>query len=367
MKHKAVKGTVVSVTEHYIVLLCLDGTFKNVPRKKVSDFPLLGEMYTYEEPRRTTDWFKYTSVASVFIVAFISSLLFMVDRAPAFVITIDINPSIELFTDKNQNVVNVNAQNSSAEQLLLGLDSDLIKQPLNIAIQKIVKASMEAGYLDSNEGYVVTSIVSLNKKHDQVTEIVEASVSNVLATIDYEYVVETIEKSLYEEANQNQLSVNHIMQAKKLEETGQEFDIEEIRGKTLAELRRIERKNIEKQEQKEKSQPTRGDQPELKTNNQRNGNQSNQPNNERDRENKPAIPSEDKRIENDRNNSSKENRSEQSKEKQLTQPNNQIDKVKERKNNQPLNNSNSGLQEKNQEKERKNQKSNYDNSRKSRP
>ncbi|MCD8500732.1 MAG: hypothetical protein LRY71_02430 [Bacillaceae bacterium] len=361
MKRNEVAGTVVSVTDKNIVLLCSDGSFKNVPRKGITVFPIIGEIFTSQEISRTRHWLKYSSIASILFLIFIFSLLFVLDEEPTFVVAIDINPSIELYTDKDLNVVKIKAINSDAETLLLGLKNDLIKQPIDMAIEKVVRASIAAGYLDSNESYVVTSIVSLDEKYVQVADTIEANVSSVLATIDHEYAIKTIEKSLYEEANLNQLSVNHMLQAKKLEETGIELNIEEVRGKTIAELRRMERRSIiEDQERKQENQPSRRTHPEDKLNHEQNEDRIQQRNNNDNGENRPT------KIENGRKNSAVENRPEQSKEDRSPQPNNEKAKLKDsRNNNKARNNSNSGLEQKNQEKGRQNQ--NGNNSKKSRP
>lgn len=243
MEQNIVKGIVMKVTERQIILMCSDGSFKNIPRSSETEVPLLGEWYQYV-PKKRIHWFKYSSVASVFLFILLGSLLMIFDKEPAYVVAIDINPSIEIFTDKDLNVLRVEANNNDAEKLLAS--KELTGEPIFSVVDKIVDYSIEAGFLnDDSENFIATTIVSLNGKNEIANKQLDVKIEEVLKrnTVGSDYLVSEAKKSMYDEAKKEQVSVNHFAKLKTLEEDGYIDDIEEYKGKTLAELKRLENKN----------------------------------------------------------------------------------------------------------------------------
>lgn len=106
MKQKNI-GTVMKVTEQYIVVLCMEGTFKNLPRS-AHELPMIGDEMHFSVAKGRNPfhvmWKKYALMAScilMLIVALSVIKSYTSNVQPAYILAIDINPSIELYTDED--------------------------------------------------------------------------------------------------------------------------------------------------------------------------------------------------------------------------------------------------------------------------
>lgn len=237
MGKQSVAGIVVKVTEAEIVLLCQDGTFQNVARPPRVALPLLGERYTHIEKK--TSWLKYTSIAAVFLLTFISYLLLPFGQADsAYVVAIDINPSIELTVNDAMKVIETSANNPDGETLLttIGMHGD----ELAVAIEKIMTYSEDAGFFMEGK-YVTTSVIPVKEQKIHLTEEIEEIITNSISKPDIDVVMLQNNKATYDEAKKQNLSVNHYAYYKELESEGVVKTIEEAKGKSMAELREMQK------------------------------------------------------------------------------------------------------------------------------
>lgn len=101
---------------------------------------------------RTLRW--ATVPAAAAILAAILLLVVLPGIQPTSYFTIDINPSIGIETDASGVILSVKAQNGDAEDLLAELD--LTGLPFVDALQRIVQAAEEQGYLKDN-GHVLVA------------------------------------------------------------------------------------------------------------------------------------------------------------------------------------------------------------------
>ncbi len=159
-------GIVVKVTENYIVLIMPDGSFKNVKRSK-SQVPLIGERFTYKEKQHSVFYYRWTAIAAIacmFVLAvFTYRLLMTTNSQSAYLVALDINPSIEIYADKNLVTTSVTALNEDAKKLT---DADNYKgKKLLDTIDLIVEQSISEGYLEQNQkGLIKITVISIQKK-----------------------------------------------------------------------------------------------------------------------------------------------------------------------------------------------------------
>lgn len=237
MAKQSVAGTVVKVTEAVIVLLCQDGTFRNVARPAHLAPPLLGERYT--DIKKTTSWLKYTSIAAVFLLTFISYLLLPFGQDDStYVVAIDINPSIELIVNDAMKVIETKANNPDGETLLatIGMHGD----PLADAVKKIISYSEDAGFFLEGK-YITASVIPVKEQKNHLTEEIEQIIGNSIKKPDIDVVMLRNSKANYDEAKKRNLSVNHYAYFKELENDGVVKTIEEVKGKSMAELRKMQK------------------------------------------------------------------------------------------------------------------------------
>lgn len=92
-------------------------------------------------------------------------------------VSMDINPSIELIVDKDNNVVSVRGENTDG-LVLLYEESGIKGAKLNDAIQKITQLAVDYGYLNEENKTVDTLVTSNNDKFaKEVLKTVNASVT----------------------------------------------------------------------------------------------------------------------------------------------------------------------------------------------
>jgi len=99
-----ITGTVVKLTEKYIVLIMPDGSFKNVNRSK-EQVPLIGEQFTF---RATVPIYRWAAIAAAFLIFAICIKLcipLLDNSRTAYIIALDINPSIEIQTDNKLRIL----------------------------------------------------------------------------------------------------------------------------------------------------------------------------------------------------------------------------------------------------------------------
>lgn len=99
------------------------------------------------------------------------------------VVSIDINPSIELMVGKNDKVLSVIALNKDAEVVLEGMD--LKKVDLDVALNALIGSLLKNGYLD--EVYNAINVCVENddaKRAEEVSEMVKTEINALLAQKD---------------------------------------------------------------------------------------------------------------------------------------------------------------------------------------
>lgn len=237
MSQKSVEGMVVNVTKDVVVLLCPNGTFKNVPRAAHLAPPLLGERYIHIEKK--VSWMKYISAVAVVFLAMLSYAMFPFHKESAsYVIAIDINPSLELVVDQEMTITKVAGYNDEGNELLSSLH--IQGNSLSDAIAKIVHYSFEAGYLHDDQLFLETSIIALQKDNSKLSEKIEETLKNAIP-LKVEVKVTETDRQLYDESKEMNVSVNKLAYLKDLESNGVIENVQAGKGKTVAELRKIQK------------------------------------------------------------------------------------------------------------------------------
>lgn len=94
------------------------------------------------------------------------------------VVTLDVNPSLELIVDKNNVVVSVYGANEDGQVLLYGETENLIGKKIDEAVTAITNEAAELGYLSEENKVVQYSVVSSKgeKKESELSSAIESSV-----------------------------------------------------------------------------------------------------------------------------------------------------------------------------------------------
>ncbi|QOY36855.1 anti-sigma-I factor RsgI family protein [Anaerobacillus isosaccharinicus] len=257
-KKSNVEGIVVKVTETTIVLLSSDGSFRNVGRPEKS-VPLIGEQYIHIEAKQP--WLKFGSMVAVVFLAIFSYAFFSFEQENySYVVAMDINPSIELTLNEEMIVMKTTAYNEEGETLLSSIDVN--GMTLTETLEKVISYSVDAGYLTYGDGFLETSVISLKRNGSQIEEI-EKSIQATITPLEIDVKVNQNNKATYDEAKNMDVSVNKLNYLKELEDEGVIESREIGKGKTVAELRKMQntqrkadKNEDKKQDPSEKGQPT---------------------------------------------------------------------------------------------------------------
>ncbi|WP_096200658.1 proline-rich domain-containing protein [Bacillus sp. FJAT-45350] len=237
------KGTVVSVSENVTTIITEDGTFKNLPRTSNDEVPVLGESLAYtEQTKSKISSVKYASIAAVFILAIISYLFLpFTDSNAAYIVAVDINPSIEIKANKDHQILSIEAQNLDGERLIEHLNQN--KMTITNILEEVLIHSIELGYIAEDETALVsTTIIPL------VTETLDVlDIENVLKETaeqnnqSVQLTTSVESEKFYEEAKAILPSVNQYSLYKEFKEKGVITDISEVKDKSIREMKHLEK------------------------------------------------------------------------------------------------------------------------------
>lgn len=158
------RGNIVEVKQDSLVVMLDDCTFQYV--KKYSGLEEGMEMYFEDRDIIKKSNLNLRSIALIAasIFLFIATTFYGVDlwntsyKAVA-IVSVDINPSVEIEINKNHNVIKAIALNEDAKDLPL---NNLKSQPIDKALQELVNMARVEGYIkDTDENYILVTSVDL--------------------------------------------------------------------------------------------------------------------------------------------------------------------------------------------------------------
>lgn len=114
----------------------------------------------YMEKKRTSPLRGFAAVAAVLVLliagAFVFKSLGGASNALAAVVSLDVNPSIELNVDKNENVLSAKGLNIDGKTVLG--DMQLEGSKLDVAVNAIIGSMLQNGYLDDMANSILLSV-----------------------------------------------------------------------------------------------------------------------------------------------------------------------------------------------------------------
>ena len=135
--------------------------------------------------RKLRPWLAAACAALVLLGAGGGGLIYRQSYAVASVVSLDVNPSIELKVNRAERVISCTALNTEAAAVLFDMDggADLKDTKLDVAVNAIVGALVREGYLDSVSSAILISVEDSDQARAQrlQAELV-ASVDGVLRT-----------------------------------------------------------------------------------------------------------------------------------------------------------------------------------------
>ncbi len=194
------------------------------------------------------------SLASIFVLAIVLfSILSSGTESPAIVastVTIDINPSVEITLDEDDNVINISAINTEGE-FLIDHDVKFKGLPLERAIELIIDEAISRGYIvDNIDGNIILINVDSNNEtiRARVDAALEAKIKSEMSK--RARIVQVIRESkdnltddqfedLKNTATRNKLSPAKLLLIRRIINLDDSYTIDSLKTQSIRNLYRI--------------------------------------------------------------------------------------------------------------------------------
>lgn len=169
MRHS---GVVVEIgPKNQVIIMTAHGEFIKVPFKKHVQ---VGQEIRYTPKRERLNIWQMGLAATLFLALvgtwpMLSGNLVPTSLVPAYIITLDINPSLELQVAESQEVLTVEGLNRDGRELVSHLN--VVGDNLRQAMTEITHQAEKMGYIKQGQNEVVVTIASQN---DQDATLVES-------------------------------------------------------------------------------------------------------------------------------------------------------------------------------------------------
>lgn len=206
-----IKAVVLEKHKNSITVLTGDGAFQTLKYKGDAE---VGEEIQLPVQSRATFWRIGASVAAVVLLALMGIFGWNAwqPRTAVAMISLDINPSLQLTVDQKGEVLDLESLNSEAEQLVTGLS--LKGKSWGEALNKIIQKSVALNYLNEEENWVVVGYSSAAP--DQRESSAKSS------TINTEAITQQVQQAVHEQGLKPTVAVYELTseQKKQAQETG---------------------------------------------------------------------------------------------------------------------------------------------------
>lgn len=161
------------------------------------------------------------------------------DNNSIAVVSVDINPSIEINVNKDERIVSTIAKNDDGKKVLEGLE--LKELPLKEGVEKIVSVSKQLGYIEDGKKIVFVT-AALNSKLNDSSDNYTTQLKNILSSLEKEQSSENIltvfieDSDIIASASDNDLSIGREFLYKYAKLQNGEITAEEIRQGKLVDL-----------------------------------------------------------------------------------------------------------------------------------
>ncbi len=201
-----------------------------------------------EEKQEVPPVRRYTAALSLCfaLLLFVAGGWFYQYRLPNSMISLDVNPSIEIITNRHNEVLEVKAMNEDARKVLG--DQDYRLKELDTAVVSIVTTVIDQGYLNTERNVIMVSVE--NKKAEKA-EVLAAELNQVIKKSASardrkpKILSQTLkkDKAAAKEAKKLEVSVGKLKLMKKIEASSETITVESLAHKSMAELLAIAEEN----------------------------------------------------------------------------------------------------------------------------
>ena len=163
-------------------------------------------------------------------------------HAVASVVSLDVNPSIQLQVNQREKVLSATALNEDAEIILEGMD--LRNTQLNVAVNAIVGSLLQHGYLESLSSTILISVEDndaqrASRLEASLTAEVDAALQNAAAGAAVLSQVLTYDAGLETQAQSSSISVGKAAMIQRVQSLNGQLAFEDLAALSVEELKQL--------------------------------------------------------------------------------------------------------------------------------
>lgn len=212
----------------------LDDILSRCTERKGTVIPM-----TNNQPKK--HWLRYAVAACLSLVligAAAGGFLLHQARTVTSVVSLDVNPSIQLQVNNSEKVLKVQALNAEAQEVLA--DMPLEGTHLNVAVNAIVGSLLQHGYLDSISSAILISVEDADtqraaKLQQELTDQVGSALLNQQSQASILSQTLTSDQQLQDQAAENNISVGKAALIQTIRQNG-DFTFDQLAALSVEEL-----------------------------------------------------------------------------------------------------------------------------------
>ena len=164
------------------------------------------------------------AAACAAIVVGLGALIYSLNAVTDSSISIDVNPSIEIITNKRDKVIKVNALNEDAEKVIGAMKLD--DTGLDVTVNELVSAMVEYGYISADKRDILVTVENKNEeKAKSIRDRVDNDITEALIKLEIKpnLVSQTADRhkkndDIQKQADENGISYGKALMISKLRE-----------------------------------------------------------------------------------------------------------------------------------------------------
>ena len=164
------------------------------------------------------------AAACAAIVVGLGALIYSLNAVTDSSISIDVNPSIEIITNKRDKVIKVNALNEDAEKVISAMKLD--DTGLDVTVNELVSAMVEYGYISADKRDILVTVENKNEeKAKSIRDRVDNDITEALIKLEIKpnLVSQTADRhkkndDIQKQADENGISYGKALMISKLRE-----------------------------------------------------------------------------------------------------------------------------------------------------
>jgi hypothetical protein len=244
-------GTIIEISNKKTYVFTMDCS---VVTLRTRDNYILGQQITFTQRDKYPELvhavsMKTMAIAAAFVLLIASTATtasFLHNNQGGFdtectaLVSVDINPSVEISINKDEQIVAVQAKNEDGVKLLNELD--LTKKKLVDGVNEIISAAKDMGYIDESKKVVLVSAALYGSAGEDTSSEYETQLKQILDTLEAEsdsadlLTVYINDSAIIEEAKNNNLSIGKELLYKYAQTQEASLTPEEIRTASLSDL-----------------------------------------------------------------------------------------------------------------------------------